>query len=460
MRRTPSDRPDDEGMSLVEVLVAMMIFAVISTGIIFTMLSMLSVTRDSRARQVALNLASEEVDDARTSGDLFELLDGERAVQVNDTTYHVKRTTRWVTDPGQDLQCGTSGSAAGSTLRYKRVNVEVTWDNMRSQTQPVRSDTVVSPDTHLNDPTLGTILVSVLSGDGTGRPGVGVSATVGNPANGAKGLAVTPAATDAQGCSYILKVVPGNYDVKVSRAGYVDHKQNPVGTLTIGVGPGTSASAGFQYDQAATVTPRLAANYVPLPGEKVLTPPSLDLSYVSSYGTYRPPTGTASSKVFPFASGYSVFAGTFVEESESSAGCVAVDPSRWQPVVEGAVTFGPPPATPVTTTPGGSVTADVWMGVLQVGGNGRYIQAKTASPQSGTPGCSVAMTYSFDLGTGAANAASAPTIALPPGTWTISRGTSLALSTAVPANQMALKTRGSVPSLGTVLLDPRVEVVP
>jgi prepilin-type N-terminal cleavage/methylation domain-containing protein len=459
MQRNLTDRPDDEGMSLVEVLVAMMIFAVISTGIIFTMLSMLSVTRDSRARQVALNLASEEVDDVRTTGDLFELLDANRSVQVNDTTYHVKRSTRWVTDPGQDLQCGTSGSAAGSTLRYKRVNVEVTWDNMRSQTVPVRSDTVVSPDSHLNDPTLGTILVSVLSGDGSGRPGVAVGASVSSPANGARPLTVNPAATDAQGCTYILKVAPGNYDIKVTRAGYVDHKQNPTGTMTVGVGPGASASAGFQYDQAAKVTTRLAANYVPAAGETVRFPSNLDTSFVSSYGTHLLTGGSTTATVFPFSSGYTVLAGKFVAPSDANAGCVSVDPASWVPGPDGAVTLGPPDATTATTRPGGASTVDVPMGVVKVAGAGRYLRATTAAPQGADPGGAVPMTYTFDVG-GNANGASTQTIALPPGTWTIARGNAASSTAAVPAAQLTVMSRGLVAGPGTVLLDPRVEVAP
>lgn len=459
MRRTPHGPPDDEGMSLVEVLVAMMIFAVISTGIIFTMLSLLSVTRDSRARQVALNLASEEVDDARTSGDLFELLDGERAVQVDDTTYHVRRSTRWVTDPGQDLQCGTSGSAAGSTLRYKRVNVEVTWDNMRSQTVPVRSDTIVSPDSHLNDPTLGTILVSVLSGDGSGRPGVSVSASAGSPHNGAKTPAVGPAATDAQGCSYILKVVPGNYDVSVSMPGYVDHQQNRVGKLTVGVGAGVSASAGFQYDRAATVTPRYASNVPPVSAETVRLPSNLDISFVSSYGTHVVPNRAASVELFPFSSGYTVLAGKFVAPSQANNGCLSVDPALWESGPDGVTAVGPPVPVTATTKPGERASVDLPMGLVSVSGSGRYLRATTAPPQGADPGCTVPMTYTFDL-QGGDSAASTPTLGLPPGTWTISRGRSVSATAPVGAEQLKVVSRGAVAGAGTVVLDPRTEVTP
>ena len=65
----------DEGSSLVEVIVAMFIFALISVGVVHTMTSVLSVSRDSRSRQVALNLAAQAIDRSReSSDDLFALL--------------------------------------------------------------------------------------------------------------------------------------------------------------------------------------------------------------------------------------------------------------------------------------------------------------------------------------------------------------------------------------------------
>ena len=65
-------------------------------------------------------------------------------------------------------------------------------------------------------PDQGTILVSVLNGDGPGVAGVSVSAVPTTLPTARDGPAA-PAATDAQGCTYVLKVAPGNYDVTVSQ---------------------------------------------------------------------------------------------------------------------------------------------------------------------------------------------------------------------------------------------------
>src|SRR5690606_2055259 len=118
---------------------------------------------------------------------------------------------------------------------------------------------------HINDPSMGTILVSVLSGDGTGRPGVTVTAVPASPANGAGPLTVAPAKTDPQGCTYILKVKPGNYTVGVSTSNYVSHTQATSSSQVVGVAAGESAAVGFQYDAAATFVMKHAMGNVPPP---------------------------------------------------------------------------------------------------------------------------------------------------------------------------------------------------
>ncbi len=68
----------------------MMIFALLSTGLLYTMLSVLSVGRDSRARQVAANLAAEEIDLARDASSLFDARAGRAPpCDLNGDTFHV-----------------------------------------------------------------------------------------------------------------------------------------------------------------------------------------------------------------------------------------------------------------------------------------------------------------------------------------------------------------------------------
>lgn len=446
VRRRVSAGDPEAGMGLAEVLVAMFVFALVSVGLLHTLTQSMTTTRDSRARQVAANLAASEVDRAREEADLFSLLPVTRPAQtVGTDTFHVVRTTAWVTDPSSTFDCGAGG---GGTLRYKRVNVEVRWDNMDPSTEPVRADTLIEPKEKINDPSRGTILVSVVDANGNGVPGVAVTAT---PAFGA-GVAPAPTTTDSQGCAYLLKVVPGgDYTVSVSKSGHVDPSQKPTSTLVVGVAAGKAASAGFQYDTAATFTASYAVNTTE-PG--VRRPTDMLTSFVSSHGTYTA-AGTVSGAnrtfaLHPFPSGYSAFAGT----------CAAADPAAWPATTTAPVRVGlRQPA--VAAAPGGSVAAPVNMGIVKISGLSGTRSLKAVSAQNtlvGDPGCASQQTLMF----GDAVTSGRATIALPYGTWQLYHGASGASnpSTLVTTLQLTPVTTApgttTVGLLGAVTFDPRV----
>lgn len=450
---------EDRGLGLVEVVVAMMIFAIISTGSIYTLLSVLQTTRESRSGQVAANLAAQEIDLARDVDDLFGLLDNTRVVELNGDTFTIKRSTNWVSDNG-DLQCGTGGGA----LRYKRVNVEVRWANMRNADRPVRSDTVIDPSDRVNDPTLGTILVSVNNGSGTGSPLVKVTAVpdVANP-DGAQNLSVAPSATDPQGCSYILKVKPGNYDVSVSKAGFVSNEQDLTPSEDVTVVAGEAASVGFQFDQKSTLQLTFLQNYV----GPFKVPTDLKATFISSYGaqTLAVPADKRVS-LHPFSLGYQVVPGQFEPKTDSSGGCLSPDPESWPDKQEGAFVRSASRQPAVAAAPGGSAPAPVAMGVVRIqtgliasAANG-YVLAVSATGQSSTgdPGCSTQMAYNF--GPVLPLLGGTTELALPYGSWKIYTG-SLAAQGVVSGSKMQIVSGQPHPIVSNVVtLDPRDILTP
>ncbi|WAB84824.1 prepilin-type N-terminal cleavage/methylation domain-containing protein [Microcella daejeonensis] len=450
-RRLTIAAQDDQGMSLPEVLVAMVIFAIISTGLLYTMLSVLALGRDSRARQVALNLAAEEIDVSRGFADVFALQDATRSLDLNGDTFTVERTTRWVSDPEIDLQCGSGGAP----LRYKRVEVEVSWSNMRDTGATVRTYTVIDPKNRINDPTKGTILVSVLGGAGAGSAGVTVTATPASPANGATTLAEAPLPTDAQGCTYILKVTPGNYNVSVSRSGYVDVAQNATSTITVGVTAGAAASVGFQYDRAATFTARYAPSVT---GPAPIIPNNMVTTFLSSYGAHQSTATNANMTraiaLHPFAAGYEAVAGAYAAPNEANQGCLAPDPAAWPTTEQAGVTYVGRRAPAAAAVPGGATTIDVPMGTFQltVSSSNRWVRAISVNTGPG-PGCAIGMEYRWnELPMGTSR------LALPFGTWEIRTGNSTNNRNNVPILG-AIQAEGTsliAAALGRVTLDPRV----
>lgn len=456
IRRLLARKPSQEaGFSLIEVLVAMIVFMIIATAVAYTMTAALKATKDSRSRVEASNLASQEIDLDRSTSNVFGLLDTTRNVSVNGQAFTIKRATQWVSDPNVAQSCGTGG---GGSLRYKRINVTVTWAGMVNPAAAVRSDTLLDPGVHLNDPTKGTILVSVSDQSGTGVAGVTVAAAPNTVPNGAV-TPPTPAVTDSQGCTYLLSVVPGNYDITVSKSPYIAGDQDTTPTQTTAVVAGTSASTIFTIDQQATVNLAYAPNYT-ASAPTIAT--NQNVSFVASAGTAISTGPVSSMKLFPYSGGYQVYAGNI---GATTPYCSSVDPGQWP---AGTSIMGP--AMPAgsrqlaaTTSPGGSASGvPVVMGIATITGltMGQFITAEqqaTGVSGSSDPGCAFPSTYQFS-----ASAATSVTIALPFGRWKLYTGASAGAKTSqVPNSRMTavatpLGAGGTDSSNGgTLVLDPR-----
>jgi prepilin-type N-terminal cleavage/methylation domain-containing protein len=391
-------RSSESGLSLIEVIVAMMVFAMIATGIGYTMLAALNLTKDSSARQQAANLAAQEIDLTRSIDNLFNLVDKTTTTTINGRTFTITRTARWVSDPDVDQRCGIGGGI----LRYKRVNVTVGWTGMTSGTPSVHADTLIDPGVRINDPDLGTVLISVTDSGGNPVAGATVKVTPASPADGAETLDAQPAVTDSEGCTYALKVDPGNYDVVVSKSGYIDVTQNATPSTLVSVKKSSATAAMTTLDLGGTFPLDYTTNYA----DPVQVPTNLDVSFVSTYGTSLATGAPNSVTRFPFPAGYEVLAGIYNDPADPAKSCKAVDPREWVAGTTDGVNYADGvPVAPVATVPGGTAaTADVGMGVAGVpipnrsGGSSWYLYAvsqSTGPAGSGNPGCDIPMTYQF-----------------------------------------------------------------
>jgi len=463
-RRLRLEETSEAGLTLVEVVVAMFVFAIIALGVAFSLVSTLHSAKDAKGRQVALNLAAQDIDAVRSVPDIFQLATGvttsTTTVPGDATVYTVTREVQWVTSNGTDATCGSGGGA----LQYKEVNVGVTWPGTNAAF-PVRSDTIVSPASTVNDPSLGTILVSVKNAAGSGVAGVTITTS---PSTG-----TTIPTTDADGCAYLLKVPPANYTVTASLSGYIDVNQvaTPSNTTPLPVTAGSTLSASFAYDKQGSITASYATNNSPL---LPTLPTNLVTTFTSTIGGSDLFTAvtSASTKVFSLypASSYTVLAGGFVPGTTASSGCLSVDPSQWP---SGTNSGGQAIASPAPTTlafqPGATgVAVAVPMGVVQVdtgGSRAVYLKATAATPPagSGDPGCGT----TAPLVSPAASFVFGPVnpvlnkilIALPYGSWTIQMGSSLSSLSSVAASKLLIPTGvtgTAVSAAGVVTFDPRV----
>lgn len=446
-------RASQDGLTLIEVIVAVVVFAIISTGVAYTVVAVLNVTRQSSAREEATNLAAQDIDLDRSIANLFSLLSDTYTTKVNGVTYTVTRDVEWVTDSSVTAKCGTGGG----NLEYKRVNVTVGWSGQSSSTAVVHADTVINPDTRINDGSHGTILVRVSDASGAGVSGVTVTAVPSAVPNGATTLTSTPAVTDNEGCSYILSVTPGTYDVKVSRSGYLAPNQASTVTVTTGVTASSAGSAPFEYNQAGN----LAVTYPALTS----IPNNLDTSYISTYGTYTTSAPVSPQPLYPFTGGYVAIAGDWDDPSLPGGGCASPDPAAWAAgtALDGTVVPAGARPQPMAAGPGLTSQPDpVPMGKFTIAGltSGQFVTAVqvNGAAATGDPGCATAnlSTYTFSK---ASTLPSLTAFALPYGTWKIYTGTSSgSLGSQVAISKLAVVgNHGGTQSSngGTITLDPR-----
>lgn len=218
---------DEDGLTLIELMVAVFVLAIVSAGLASVTISALQVTRINTDRTVGTNLAQAEVERLRTLDfvELEALLGGTEPVVrgTDEGDYSVQLDVQWA---ALDSDTDPCSEAVGSTDRaVLRVDVAV-WPGAgppdggqvaRTSTQIARPPTTPSGGAGAlavkvadhQDPPQGTHLVLV---------------SVRGPQ---PQLALVTQTTPASGCVLFTDLEPGSYDVEVRRPGHVSIRPGP-----------------------------------------------------------------------------------------------------------------------------------------------------------------------------------------------------------------------------------------
>jgi len=258
--------PRDRGTSLIEVVVAVVLFGILTSTVLAIVLQTQASTVNNRARVAASNLAAREVDyvreqfmkseqgplDLMTAGTVINphsLGAAGSALVVDGKPYTVKRSVAW----------NVTGSAAsacegGSLVKYPTMNVrvEVTWPSM-GQTKPVVNTTNLAPPKGVGLSTT-TSYVAVKVTNAAGGPNPGRTVTVFSTGESRSGT------TDDAGCA-VIEVRPRtgttgtSYSVRLSDPGHVDMAGIAAPTRLVGnVTQGQlNSSIDMAYDRAASL---------------------------------------------------------------------------------------------------------------------------------------------------------------------------------------------------------------
>jgi len=462
VQRMRAQASDDAGISIVEVVAAIMIFALLSIGLAQGLVTSVRLAGDQKHRITALSLAASDIDLVRGKT-AFAIDSDDYDTEIDGTVYTITRSVEWVDANGNDVSCGTG---SGTKLRVLRVNVDVTWAGQVRPISPVNFDTVVAPDGSLHDEDLAVLLISVNGADGTGVAGldVALTATTSLPTGT---IVPTPTKTNSHGCSYAIGVPPASYNVSVSKANYISSDQVATTVVkSITLAAGATASTNFVFDRAGSFPVTLVApnGANPSPVKFATTAP-----ITVSGGRGQQTVSRASVlALFPWLDGYSLIYGAYTPQSIDGAadpalnaldGCQSPNPSTWGAVViDGtALNAGVTPSAVALPAQTAAMTA-LGVGYTQVKfANGyqtnRTVTAvTTAAPNSdvGDPGCGATLTYTF---TGINEG---DVLALPFGTWKLSSVTSSVdrLNEAKPLSNAA---GYPMPGAKIVTLDPRLK---
>jgi prepilin-type N-terminal cleavage/methylation domain-containing protein len=352
----PSQRATtDAGFTLIEVMVALVVFTLISTAVLGLMVNSLAVTRSDRARVTAANLAARELEITRTqfqsvaagpktivTGQVVNPnpLPGGTAgapLVVDGGSYTVTRSAQW---QSQGATAGPCDGGASGQLAYLRVTVTVTWPRMNG-VAPVTSSTLLTPP--LGTYSSGTGHVKVKVTDGNNVPLAGQTVTL----SGSSGTSSQQTAAD--GCAFFAFLSLGDYTATVSKPGHVDPSWNPSPSRQVTVTANTVQPVGFTYAPVATLSLTLAAasGFVP-PTNVALTVYNTGLPS-NTHTLALPGTGTSRSlSLWPYPDGATVWAGSCLDaDPQSHTGGVRANPLITPP---GQTTSGLIDLAPVQVT--------------------------------------------------------------------------------------------------------------
>jgi prepilin-type N-terminal cleavage/methylation domain-containing protein len=324
--RSRVPRPQgDEGMTLIEVVVAITLLALVMLGLGASLGAGLQLIRTDRQRVVAANLATQQMERLRSMAfSDIPLGRTETTETVDDIAYAVRQDVEW-----QDQGSDNGPCDGGTTLDFVRVDITVRWDDM-GVIKPVQSQTLLAPTAGSFDPAKGNIAVQLRDRDAADLGGVPVRAS------GPSGTFVR--STTATGCAFFTGLTPGSYTVSLSSAGYVDGQGVASPSQSVTVTAGATPSRQFDYDQAATLAVTMTA---PNGGT---VPNALAISVGNTHfptPRYKVFTGTGTARtignLFPYPEGYQLWAGECADARPPAAtddaidGPVATDPGQTTP---------------------------------------------------------------------------------------------------------------------------------
>ena len=254
--RRPGPGTPDDGFTLVEVMVALGIFLVVSAATLGLIMKSLETIGGNADRVYAAALARSEVEDLRTLGSAaIPLGASSRSVQTDAGDFLITRTATWV-DIGAPTNPCDVGPGVTPGKSYLRVQVDVEGGGLEA---PQTVHAIVYPNDTAPTENTGTITVEV--DDDLGEPVSGVTVA------GTNGAGQTfQQVTGPDGCVFAPDLAAGsNWAVTISKSGYITEQLTAEAKNGVVVNELQNTPLTFGYTAAGTLTFTAGTGGYPVP---------------------------------------------------------------------------------------------------------------------------------------------------------------------------------------------------
>lgn len=273
----PTVQRNHAGFTLVEVVVAMFVLAIVFAGAAATVIAVIGVVQVNESRAVASNAVQAEMERLRTLP--YEDLVGfvsdvqEREVELGGRRFGVRSSVEFAT-----LEVDADSCVVDlATLPEQMVRVDIeAWPVHRPEQLSLSSTTIARLPDEL-PAGQGTMSVSVTDHQDPPQPVDLVRVDVLSPTDPPQVVAFDT--TDARGCVLFSDLDEGNYRVRVSRPEYVGIEPGPDEESPVRTGSviaGTNVNVDLRYAPAGRFSPLTLAWVDGV--DAVLAPMDLDLT--------------------------------------------------------------------------------------------------------------------------------------------------------------------------------------
>ena len=299
----------ERGSILIEALVSGVILVITAVGVFSAFEAGNRASAEERHRAQAEGLAQADIARLRTMRiSALVNLHETKTVTVEKTPYTVDSVATFQTDENGTASCKEGKASAD----YVEIRSSVSWPTLGSRKPVVQSSLVAPPNGSVSAKS-GTLAVQIENAELGGVPNVWLSGT---------GAGTFSGVTGKYGCAIFGDLPAGNYTLTLSGGSLVEKNGNPPEPIATSVVEESTNTLVLQYDFGGNIE----ANFETTIEEELVPSSAASIVVYNSgmlvpkvFGTPgEPQTEVAATPLFPFASSYSVYAGTCKKDAPPS----------------------------------------------------------------------------------------------------------------------------------------------